>query len=369
MTYAPSDEGAILRVYENARTVHLERLRDFTPGQLCYVRQNYDFDERLAKSASAERVSRKRLFGILLRTEAQVVELNEPTFVAAWGTLGAAHLALWLRRRFGRGSAGPMLVSYAIDNADPVEWFSSRTRLPAFLFRGPVRTAVRMQVRALSRLAFGTEQAQVNYEQIVGGDWPGGVQRRLFTSIAPECMACKRAETRAGRVAYLGTFDSRKGLRELLAAWPLVRASRPDSELVVMGKGNHESEVRRLIGSLEGTTLIVDPPRETIHAELASAQALVLLSRRTRGWREQVGLPILEGLSHGCQIVTTRETGIAEWLADAGHAIVPDLTPETVSTYLTDALAGDPAVRSQQVRMSLPVGDPRIAADEWLTSH
>jgi glycosyltransferase involved in cell wall biosynthesis len=60
-------------------------------------------------------------------------------------------------------------------------------------------------------------------------------------------------------------------------------------------------------------------------------------SVRLRGWREQIGLPLVEGLAHGCRVVTTTETGLAEDLR--GHPLVTLTTPGD-ATALAEALRG-----------------------------
>jgi hypothetical protein len=53
-----------------------------------------------------------------------------------------------------------------------------------------------------------------------------------------------------------------------------------------------------------------------------------------RGWREQLGLPILEGLSHGSRIVTASETGLAPDLSRDGHFVIAQASPEVLKTAL-----------------------------------
>jgi glycosyltransferase involved in cell wall biosynthesis len=95
-----------------------------------------------------------------------------------------------------------------------------------------------------------------------------------------------------------------------------------------------------------------------------------LASQPTAGWREQVGLPIVEGLAHGCRVVTTDQTGLAGWLrehADRGHRVVPaggsgaDLAAAVLAALTTPTGDGPGSVLAD-----LPVRDGRLAADDWL---
>ena len=92
---------------------------------------------------------------------------------------------------------------------------------------------------------------------------------------------------------------------------------------------------------------------------------VVLLSQRRPRWREQVGLPIVEALAHGCNVLTTRETGLAEWLADHGHRVLPNGSDvSAISRALVEVLLGQRD--STQVLAALPAVDGRLTADTWL---
>ena len=109
----------------------------------------------------------------------------------------------------------------------------------------------------------------------------------------------------------------------LAAAWPLVVAeARPDATLTLLGKGALEQEARALSVAEPSVAVEVDPSRPRIHSVLDEARVLVLPSQPRPDWREQVGLPIVEGLAAGCPVVTTTETGIAGWLDEHGHGRV-----------------------------------------------
>jgi glycosyltransferase involved in cell wall biosynthesis len=109
----------------------------------------------------------------------------------------------------------------------------------------------------------------------------------------------------------------------------------------------------------------VDPPRAQIHQLLASSQVLVLPCQPTPSWREQVGLPIVEGLSYGCTVVTTTETGLASWLAAAGHQVTSaDATAEELAAAILAAVRHP--LQAGDVLASLPDVDGRLAADDWL---
>jgi glycosyltransferase involved in cell wall biosynthesis len=61
-------------------------------------------------------------------------------------------------------------------------------------------------------------------------------------------------------IVFVGKFIVSKGVDLLIAAWPLVRARHPDAELKLVGYGEFEAGLRRLLAALEGGDL--DDARE-----------------------------------------------------------------------------------------------------------
>ena len=81
------------------------------------------------------------------------------------------------------------------------------------------------------------------------------------------------------------------------AARPPTHVGGADATLALLGKGALEQEARALSVAQPSVTLEVDPPRPRIHSVLDDSRVLVLWSQPSPTWREQVGLPIVEGLS------------------------------------------------------------------------
>jgi glycosyltransferase involved in cell wall biosynthesis len=98
---------------------------------------------------------------------------------------------------------------------------------------------------------------------------------------------------------------------------------------------------------------------------LEHASILVAPSLREGRWREQVGNPILEALATGTTVVTTTETGIADWLLDHGHHVIrPAHLRERLGPAIIDALQQPLPI--DRVLASLPTEDGRALADAWL---
>jgi glycosyltransferase involved in cell wall biosynthesis len=350
------------RLYHTVRTAHLERALELAPAPILYGTRRYDFDPALADRVGAVQAGMFEAARLLGRSGVRVLEVNEPASVNS-ARRTAVSLA-WLElRRVVLGRPRPVVVTYAIGNTDPFE-------LPPGT--SPRRRLVRRVDRLLAqfvwwecdRVAYGTDAAAQAYAATFGR--PRRTQVSTVIPALPAPCDCVDPSTgRPQRVVFLGALSPRKGLPQVIEAWPEVRRQLPEAELVILGKGQLEDAAARLAADDASVRLVVDPPRDQIHRELGAARVLVLPSQPSPRWREQVGLPIVEALAHGCTVVTTDETGLAAWLAEHGHTVVPGTADAgSLATALADAIRS--ARAPADVLADLPERDGRLAADAWL---
>ncbi|GAA3533808.1 hypothetical protein AFL01nite_21380 [Aeromicrobium flavum] len=357
----PRPLGQRVRVYEGLRTAHLERFHQWEPASVLYGGRNYDFAEELLRGLDVRRFgSTASLARDLLRADVRQLEVNEPLMLSAVKNSLVAAVAVRLRGLVAGRRV--RIVSYAIGNDDP--FTSPSPRLASWWRRRLYRAMVRLLMLQVDRLAVGTEGAMVQYRPY---RTRRSAQVRLVPALPEPCAVCPLDGARTA-VVFLGAFDERKGLRQLLEAWPKIRASAPGVPLRILGKGDLRPLAEEAAATWDEVTVHVDPSRELIHRELASAAVLVLLSQPTPTWREQVGLPLVEALAHGCEVVATTETGIADWLAGHGHRVLDPRTagPDEVAAAVRQALAADRA--AGDVLRDLPTVDGRLAADRWMFS-
>lgn len=351
-----------VRVYESLRTAHLERARELEPASLVFFGHNYDFDPELAEGLDLVPVSGTGELGrLLLHEDVRELEINEPLMLMAVKhslvAVLAARVSGALRGRRVR------IATYAIENARPLSAPSRRLRTP--WRRWAYRAAVRVVLGQVDRIAFGTSAAMTVYRELVPRPRSRG---QLVPAVSTAC-SCLEGElgARPPVLLFVGTFDERKGLRPVLEVWPEVAAAVPGARLVVVGQGELEERVRRLVEQRRDVELSVAPSREEIHARLRRARSLVLWSQPSPTWREQVGLPLVEGLSHGCHVVASDETGIADWLVAHGHDVVPVAGgADSLQGALVRSLRSERS--PADVLADLPHEDGRLAADRWLWS-
>lgn len=354
--------GPATKAYDNARTAHLERLRA-TGGRLMFRARRYDFDEDLARTLDVRQCTRRQIVRHIVRDRPEVLEVNEPAQVEAWRSLLLYVTVCRLLALTRRGA--PRLVAYAIANGDVAAAVRRRSGLPAPLSRVVAGLVMRYLAGAMDRLCFGTPGSRDVYAGYVPART---LDRRSENILALPCPAAgiHAADKAAPTVTFLGAFDHRKGVLRLMAAWPRVRAALGGAvRLTIVGKGPLEDEIRAWSRDREDVDLLVDPPRAVIDEVLRATRVLVLLSQPGRTWREQVGLPIVEGLARGCEVVASTETGLAPWLAGHGHGVLP---PDVDDAGLARAVAA--RVRGHRdpdtILADLPEVDSRLAAENWM---
>ena len=125
------------------------------------------------------------------------------------------------------------------------------------------------------------------------------------------------------RVAFLGRDDARKGLDVLLAAWPQIKVSHPDAELVVMGAERPQAP--------PGVTYLGRLDEAAKRTALASSA--VYVAPNLGG--ESFGLVVAEAMAAGCAVVASDIPAFRSVLGDDGR-----LFPVGDSAALAGAVGG-----------------------------
>jgi glycosyltransferase involved in cell wall biosynthesis len=125
------------------------------------------------------------------------------------------------------------------------------------------------------------------------------------------------AGTREPLVVFVGKLIVSKGLDLLLAAWPLVRAARPDARLQIIGYGEYEDGLRRLLAALE-------------RGDLDDAREVARLGRALEGGEEK-SLSILSAFladpPAGYVDVVRAAAGSVEFVGRLEHSEIAELLP------------------------------------------
>ncbi len=158
-------------------------------------------------------------------------------------------------------------------------------------------------------------------------------------------------------VAAASRLDTWKGVEVALAAWPSVRAARPDAVLAVAGatvagKAPFADELRRRAGAQDGVAWLGE--RSDVADLVADADVLVALSTTAEPW----GLSVVEALACGVAVVATGLGGHVEILGraapDSGRLVPPNDIPATAAAILALLPASTSAPTRRRRRVLLP---------------
>lgn len=365
MTTKPNTQSHIRRAkyYSIVRSAHLERSLHANACWLLYSKTNYDLDESLLHgNGLVVRISPWALPGFIRRNKVSTLEINEPLMLPAWRVL----IPILLLKTLHPSMRSLRIVFYAIENLDPSKNLATRLHIPQWAGRAFISVACHFAFRMADRIAFGTHGSMNLYGSLLGSYWEkAGVQakvRRIDPLPSPE--AIDRDQKVPGSVLFLGDLSSRKGVTRLMSAWDTL-PSEHGLTLSIVGVGEELERVRAWALTRPEVNLQVSPSRQVIRQTLAKAETLVLLSNTSSVWREQIGLPLIEGWSYGCNLIATEATGIADLLRRSGHTVLPESFTDSM---LVHALMGQLSPRRSPdvVQKDLPEVDGRLTADLWL---
>jgi glycosyltransferase involved in cell wall biosynthesis len=152
---------------------------------------------------------------------------------------------------------------------------------------------------------------------------------------------CPSGSRRASRVVFVGKLIVSKGLDLLLAAWPLVRAAHPDARLRVVGYGEYEEGLRRLLAALDGGDF--DEAREVARLgwalEGGEEKPLKILSAFLEDPPPGY-LKAAKGVADSIEFVGRLEHDeVAELLPEAEALVMPSTFPEAFGMVAVEAAA------------------------------
>ncbi|WP_353511258.1 glycosyltransferase family 1 protein [Intrasporangium sp.] len=158
-----------------------------------------------------------------------------------------------------------------------------------------------------------------------------GVDAAFFQATPHDSTTLKQWGIERPFVLHAGGAARRKNLEALAAAWPLVRATRPDLDLVLAGPPHPRRT--DLFVALPGTRLVGRLPDQAVPGLVAAASAVVVPSLY-----EGFGLPALEAMAAGVPVVAARTSSLPEVVADAGLLVEP--TGAAIAEGIIEATSG-----------------------------
>ncbi|HEY3748547.1 MAG TPA: glycosyltransferase family 4 protein [Pseudonocardiaceae bacterium] len=193
-----------------------------------------------------------------------------------------------------------------------------------------------------------------------------GIQARAWRIGAAEVAAVRRQHSPDGTplLLFFGRLEWEKGVHDLIAALPRIRARHPGTRLVVAGKGRQEQEllaVARRHRVRRAVDFVGHLSDRELRAALAAADAVVLPSRY-----EPFGIVALEAAAAGAPLVASTAGGLGEVVVDGrtGVAFPPGNVPamaDAVHTVLADPAAARTRARAARSRLAVDFDWDHIA--------
>ncbi len=146
-------------------------------------------------------------------------------------------------------------------------------------------------------------------------------------------------------IVYSATFTPRKGTLQTLEAFRILSKEIPSAHLVIIGTGELESQVKRIIDSPDmrnSATLLPWQPINDLAPIYAQSDVMVHPSAPFEGWEEQWGLLMLQAQACGTPVIATKIGSLEETVLDGKTGILIDSNkPEEIFRAMKKLLSDD----------------------------
>jgi glycosyltransferase involved in cell wall biosynthesis len=195
------------------------------------------------------------------------------------------------------------------------------------------RSATRTALRRATRCVVPSEATRAEVQRVLGADADRvdvayhGVDRAVFHP--PDDAEKARVQTRLGLdgsrwISFLAKIEPRKNVPVLVRAWVRACEGRDDPPaLVLAGASGWDDDVDRVVREVPAGLRVLRPGYLRITDLAGFYGGSELLAYPTLG--EGFGLPVLEAMSCGAPVLTTRRLALPEVGGDAVAYTEPDV--------------------------------------------
>jgi glycosyltransferase involved in cell wall biosynthesis len=186
---------------------------------------------------------------------------------------------------------------------------------------------------------------------------PHGVDTAAFHPEEDERVASRRD----GRsILFAASVSQRKGILDLIEAFPRIQAAVPDARLTIAGTGDDFERVRQRVESLgcqDRITFLGRIPREEL-AKVYRQHDLYCLP----SYGEPFATTLLEAMASGMPVVSTNTGGTPFMVTPAGGRLVAPGDVQGLAGAISEILA------SRQLQRSMSCENRRLALEKYAWS-
>ncbi len=360
---SPDAPLSSVRIYVHLRGADLAVSAGMRPSEIWYFLRHPDLPPADELPDWCVKVNVFSAARRIFTNSPRSIEIPEPLWARF---LPTALLLLFVSRvaRFFTGTPR-LTVSYALENNEAAQALFGNSSVPRTIRSAFVWLLGIVVTPMLDRIAFGSSGAARTYRAIR----TFRVKERTTITALPSRPSARCNERRTSEppsALFVGGLEFRKGIQHVMDAWEVVESELPEARITIIGSGPLQEPVETWAARRpQSRSYLGQVPYAQLSAHYDAGHVLIAPSVRDGRWREQIGLQLRESLARGLTVVASDETGLADWLRENGHRVVPvtQLSKE-LPRAVVDGLVRP--LEPSAVRASLPEIDGRVAADSWL---
>lgn len=211
-------------------------------------------------------------------------------------------------------------------------------------FYGSLDTANKRRVRSVLEKAEKVVVLSDSWLSFVKNIAPKARVSVVNNYVRPPPAFVRQSVDSSCNVLFLGVLGQRKGIFDLIECWPAVLAAAPYAKLLIGGNGEIE-KAQALVDSL-GLTDSVE-----LLGWIAGDQKLDLLRHADLyvlpSYNEGLPMSVLEAMSWGCPVVTTRVGGVPQLITDQVDGLLIEPGDRKALARSIIELAKDPILRAR----------------------
>jgi len=141
-----------------------------------------------------------------------------------------------------------------------------------------------------------------------------------------------------GKIVFFGRFAPHKGIDLLIRAFKIVKRSRPEASLHIIGDGPLRNQIIAVTSRVEGVHTHIAVPRKRLLENIKSAWTVVIPSHR-----EGHGISYIEAMAAGTPVISIRSpyNAFSSMVKNREEALLADPEPNSLAEAILELLKNE----------------------------